>query len=125
MASGILLVRLLGGSDVLARTMGPKSTTTPVAIALADRFDGIPELAAAFAVIVGTLGAVLAPSVLSLLRVRDRRARGLAVGAVSHGIGTSRMLHESAVEGAFSGLAMGLTALVTSLVMPVLVALLL
>jgi len=124
-ASGILLVRLLGGSDVLARTMGPKSTTTPVAIALADRFDGIPELAAAFAVIVGTLGAVLAPSVLSLLRVRDRRARGLAVGAVSHGIGTSRMLHESAVEGAFSGLSMGLTALVTSLVMPVLVALLL
>lgn len=122
---GIVVVRLLGGSQTLARTMGPKSTTTPVAIALADRFGGIPELAAVFAIIVGTLGAVAAPSLLTLLRIRDPRARGLAVGAVSHGIGTARMLHEDPVEGAFSGLSMGLTALVTCVVMPVLVPLLL
>ena len=124
-ASGIVLVRLLGGSEALARTMGPKSTTTPVAIALADRFDGIPELAAVFAIIVGTLGAVLGPTLLDRLRIGDPRARGLAVGAVSHGIGTARMLHESPVEGAFAGLSMGLTALVTCIVMPLLVPLLL
>lgn len=123
--AGIELVRLLGGSEALARTMGPKSTTAPVAIALADRFDGIPELAAVFAIIVGTFGAVVAPSLLDRLHIRDPRARGLAVGAVSHGIGTARMLHESPVEGAFAGLSMGLTALITCVVMPVLVPLLL
>ena len=123
--AGILIVRALGGSEALARTMGPKSTTAPVAIALAERFDGIPALAAVFAIIVGTFGAVVAPGLLTLLRVRDPRARGLAVGAVSHGIGTARMLHESPVEGAFSGLSMGLTALATCLVMPLMVWLLL
>lgn len=123
--SGILLVKALGGSEALARTMGPKATTTPVAIALADRFDGIPALAAVFAILVGTFGAVVGPTVLSLLRIRERRARGLALGAVSHGIGTSRALHEHPVEGAFAGLSMGLTALLTCLVLPVVVALLL
>lgn len=123
-SSGILLVRVLGGGELLARTMGPKSTTTPVAIALSDRFHGVSELSAVFAILVGTLGAVVGPAVLDLLRIRERRARGLALGAVSHGIGTSRALHDDPVEGAFSGLSMGLTALATCLVMPVLVPLL-
>ena len=124
-AGGILLVRWCGGSETLARTMAPKATTTPVAIALADHFDGIPALAAVFAILVGTLGAVAGPTVLSLLRIREHRARGLALGAVSHGIGTARALHDDPVEGAFAGLSMGLTALLTCVVLPVVVPLLL
>lgn len=124
-AGGILLVEALGGGETLARTMAPKSTTTPVAIALADRFDGIAPLAAVFAILVGTFGAVVGPAALDLLRIREHRARGLALGAVSHGIGTSRALHDDPVEGAFAGLSMGLTALLTCLVLPVVAALLL
>lgn len=123
--SGILLVRALGGGDLLARTMAPKATTTPVAIALAGDLHGIPELAAVFAIVIGTFGAVVGPSLLTLVRVRDPRARGLALGAVSHGIGTSRLLHDDAVAGAFAGLSMGLTALATCVVVPVLAPLLL
>ena len=118
MVSGILLVRWLGGSDVLERTMAPKAVTTPVTIELTDRLGGYPELSAAFAIVIGIVGAMVAPRVLTLLRIRDPRARGIAVGAVSHGIGTARMLEESRVEGAFSGLAMGLTAVVTCLMVP-------
>lgn len=123
--SGILLEKWLGGGDTLARTMAPKATTTPVAISLADHVHGIPELSAVFAILVGTFGAVVGPTVLNLLRIRERRARGLALGAVSHGIGTSRALHEDPVEGAFAGLSMGLTALLTSLVLPVVATVLL
>ena len=118
MVSGILLVRWLGGGDVLERTMAPKAVTTPVTIELTDRLGGYPELSAAFAIVIGIVGAMIAPRVLTLLRIRDPRARGIAVGAVSHGIGTARMLEESRVEGAFSGLAMGLTAVVTCLLVP-------
>ena len=124
-AGGILLVEWCGGGEALARTMAPKATTTPVAIALADRFDGIAELSAVFAILVGTLGAVVGPTVLDLLRIREHRARGLALGAVSHGIGTSRALHDDPVEGAFAGLSMGLTALLTCVVLPVVIAVLL
>ncbi|MEN8705341.1 MAG: LrgB family protein [Nocardioides marinisabuli] len=119
------LVRLLGGDELLARSMAPKATTTPVAIAVSDTLGGLPPLTAAVTITAGILGAVAGPSVLSLLRIRDHRARGLAVGSASHGIGTGRMIVDHPVEGAFSGLAMGLTALATSLVAPLLVALML
>ncbi|MBZ5735252.1 LrgB family protein [Nocardioides sp. TRM66260-LWL] len=118
--SGVLLVRALGGSDVLQRTMAPKATTTPVSLALSESLGGIPALSAALTILVGILGAIAGPALLTLLRVRDRRARGLAIGSVSHGIGTARVLHEDEVEGAFAGLGMGLTALLTSLLMPAL-----
>lgn len=124
-ASAVLLVQLLGGDELLARTTAPKAATTPVAIALAESNGGIAPLAAVLAILVGILGAVAGPAVLTLLRVRDRRARGLAQGAVSHGIGASRMLHEDETEGAFAGLSMGLTALALSLLLPVLLAVLL
>ena len=122
--SAVLLVRALGGDDLLARTVAPKATTSPVAIALSGTIDGVPPLTAAIGIAAGILGAVAAPSVLTWLRVREHRARGLATGAVSHGIGTSRMLAEHPVEGAFSGLSMGLTAVLTSALLPGLVAVL-
>lgn len=123
-ASGALLVDVLGGGASLVRTVAPTTATTPVSIALADEVGGLPELTAVLTVVVGILGAVAGPAVLTLLRVRDRRARGLALGAVSHGIGTSRALREDQVEGAFAGLSMGVAALLVSVLAPVLVALL-
>ena len=109
-ATGVVVVQALGGGEELARTVAPKATTTPVAIALADTVGGLPPLTAVLAILVGILGAVAGPAVLTLVRVRDERARGLALGAVSHGIGTSRALLEDETEGAFAGLSMGLTA---------------
>ncbi|WP_235736343.1 LrgB family protein [Nocardioides alcanivorans] len=122
--TGMVLVRLLGGSEALELTMAPKSATTPIAIQITEHAGGIGALVAAFTIAAGVLGAVFAPALMDLLRIRDRRARGLAMGAVSHGVGTSRSLHEHPTEGAFAGLSMGLTALVTSLVVPVAVHLL-
>ena len=124
-AAAVGLVRLLGGDELLARSMAPKATTTPVSIAVSETLGGLPPLTAALTITAGILGAVAGPGVLGLLRVRDHRARGLAVGSASHGIGTGRMIVDHPVEGAFSGLAMGLTALVTSVVAPLLTALLL
>jgi predicted murein hydrolase (TIGR00659 family) len=114
----------LGGDEDLALSMAPKSATTPVSIALADSFGGIPELTAVFTIVAGVLGAVAGPAVLSLLRFRDLRVRGLAIGVASHGIGTSRTLEEHPTEGAFSALAMGLNALATALLLPLLLLLL-
>ena len=124
-ASVVLLVRALGGDELLARPMASKATTTPVSIAVTESLGGLAPLAAVLTILAGILGAVAGPAALTLLRVRDRRARGLALGAVSHGIGTSRALVEDPTEGAFSGLSMGLTALATSVVAPALVAVLL
>lgn len=118
------VARGLGADEQLALSMAPKAATTPVSIALSESVGGAPSLTAVFTILAGVLGAVAGPAVLSLLGIRDVRVRGLALGAVSHGIGTSRALQENSTEGAFSGLAMGLNALATALLLPLLLALL-
>lgn len=122
--TAVLTVRVLGGGRELELTMAPKASTTPIAIGITEQIGGNTSLVAVFTIVVGVMGAVAAPTVLDLLRVRDHRARGLAIGAVSHGIGTSRALHDHPTEGAFSGLSMGLTALATSLLVPLMIHLL-
>lgn len=122
--SALLTVRALGGDRALELTVAPKSATTPVAIGIAEQIGGVPALVAVFTMLAGLLGAVLGPGLLDRLRIRDHRTRGLALGAVSHGVGTSRALHDHPTEGAFAGLSMGLTALLTSLLAPVVIALL-
>lgn len=122
--SAMLAVRFLGGDRALELTMAPKSATTPVAIGVAEQIGGVPALVAVFTMLAGLLGAVLGPGLLDRLGVHDRRTRGLAMGAVSHGVGTSRALHDHPTEGAFAGLSMGLTALLTSLLAPLVIALL-
>lgn len=117
---GVLVTRALGGDDQLALTVAPKSATTPVAIALSQSSGGLPALTAVLTVLTGVIGAVAAPRVLTLLRVRDERVRGLAIGMSSHGIGTARALHDHPVAGAFSGLAMALNALATAVALPLL-----
>lgn len=117
----VLVTVALRGSRDLALSMAPKSATTPVAIAVAEQIGGLPELTAALTVLTGVLGAVLGPVLLTLLRIRDPRTRGLALGISSHGIGTARALTESPVTGAFSALGMAVSTLVTPVLVVVLV----
>jgi predicted murein hydrolase (TIGR00659 family) len=117
----VVVTRGLGGDVELARSMAPKSTTTPVSIALSQTIGGLPALTAVLTILAGIIGAVIGPALLTALHVRDPRVRGLAVGVASHGIGTSQMLHEGRTQGAFAGLAMALTALATSVWAPLLV----
>jgi putative effector of murein hydrolase len=99
----------------------PKSVTTPVALGLASSIGAVGPLAAVFAITSGVIGAVAGPSLLSLVRVRDPRARGLAIGVSSHGIGTARALQESAEVGGWSSAGMVLNALATTAALPLLV----
>ena len=121
MLSGYWLATLLGATHELALTMAPKSATTPIAMALVQQLGGLAPVAVIFVMIAGISGAVVGPWLLTLARVTDPRARGLAMGTASHGIGTARALQEGQTEGAFAGLAMGLTGLVISLAITVLV----
>ena len=115
----VLVVRATGGTRLLQLTMAPKAATTPVSIAVSHTIGGLPPLTAVLTILAGIIGAVAGPSVLTMIGVHDRRARGLAIGAVSHGIGTSRAMHDHPTEGAFAGLSMGLTALCVSVLTPV------
>ena len=112
------LVWLFGADPVLMASIAPKSVTTPIAMGIAEKLGGLPSLTAVLVILTGVLGAMLGPPLLTLMRIRDWRARGLAIGVASHGIGTARALQVNEVAGAFSGLAMGLNALATAILLP-------
>jgi predicted murein hydrolase (TIGR00659 family) len=111
---------LLGASRDTLISLAPKSVTAPVAMGITEQLGGLPSLTAVLVILTGILGAVIGPMVLNLLRIRDWRARGLALGTASHGIGTARALQVNELAGAFSGLAMGLNALATAILLPLL-----
>ncbi|MEK9671332.1 MAG: LrgB family protein [Rhodospirillaceae bacterium] len=117
-ASAVGVAWILGGSMSSLLAIAPKSVTAPVAMGIAQKLGGLPSLTAVLVIITGILGASLGPYVLDLIRVRDWTARGLAIGTASHGIGTARAIQVNAAAGAFSGLAMGINALATAILLP-------
>ncbi|MEQ8397137.1 LrgB family protein [Thalassobaculum sp.] len=111
---------LLGAAPEIVASIAPKSVTTPIAMGIAEQLGGLPSLTAVLVILTGVVGAMLGPPLLTLLRIRDWRARGLAIGVAAHGIGTARAMQVNEVAGAFSGLAMGLNALATAILLPLL-----
>jgi predicted murein hydrolase (TIGR00659 family) len=122
--SAVGVAALLGASRPTLMSLAPKSVTAAVAMGIAEELGGSPSLTAPLVVLTGILGAVTGPSLLRLVRVRDEAATGFAMGVASHGLGTARAFELGERAGAFSGLAMGLNALVSALLLPALVRLL-
>jgi predicted murein hydrolase (TIGR00659 family) len=111
---------LLGVDPEFLRSLAPKSVTTPVAMGISEAIGGIPALTAVFVVFTGICGAMFGVPLLRLAGIRDDAALGVAMGVAAHGVGTARAFEESPVSGAFAGLAMALTALITAVAVPLL-----
>lgn len=77
---------------------------------IAEQLGGLPSLTAVLVILTGITGAVLGQLALNLARIKDWRARGLALGVSSHGVSTARALQVNAVAGAFAASPWGLTA---------------
>ncbi len=117
-ASAVAIAWAMGASRDSLVALAPKSVTAPVAMAITRELGGLPSLTAALVILTGITGAMLGPILLNRLGIKDWQARGLAIGTASHGIGTARALQVNEVAGAFSGLAMGLNALATAILLP-------
>jgi len=117
-ASVILTAKLFGADRILQISLAPKSVTTPIAISIAQTTGGIPELAVAFVVICGIFGGLVGPLILRYLGIKSKIAKGLAIGSASHALGTTRALEMGAIEGAISGLAIGIMGVMTAILVP-------
>lgn len=100
-------------------SIAPKSVTVPIAIAISEPRGGVVAVTSVVVFCTGVLGGICGAKLLSLCGVKDPMARGFALGAASHGIGTARAIELGAVEGAMSGLAMALTGFGTAVLLPI------
>ncbi len=117
--SVIAIGKLMGADQSLIATLQPKSVTTPIAMGISEKNGGIPSLTAVIVVAVGIFGSIVGPAVMKVLGIESRIAKGLALGASSHGVGTAAAIQLGAVEGALSGLAIGLMGIMTAILVPV------
>lgn len=117
-ASVTVVLYAMGANEALVATLQPKSVTTPIAMSISEKFGGLPSLTAVIVVAVGIFGGIVGPFVLDKLGVSSKIARGLALGAAAHGMGTARAMELGTIEGAISGLAIGLMGAATALLVP-------
>ncbi|GJE25366.1 LrgB family protein [Methylobacterium organophilum] len=124
LGTAMVLAQALGIPHPVIVALAPKSVTTGVAMGISETLGGDPTLTAVLVMITGVAGAVIVSPLMALLRVTDMRARGFAAGLAAHGLGTARAFQVSEVAGTFAGIAMGLNAFLTAILVPVAVSLL-
>jgi len=122
--SAVFILKLLGGSEVVMRSIAPKSITTAIAIGVSEKISGIPSLTAVLVILTGIMGNAAGVEIMNVARIKDRVARGLAMGVTAHGLGTARIILDDEVSGAVSGLGMALNGIFTSIVLPLIAVLL-
>lgn len=115
MASVLGMCRLFGLEPSLTAALVPKSVTTPIAMELSRQHGGLVPLTVAAVIFTGILGAVFAPLLLRLFRVKDPVEAGVAIGTSSHALGTAKALELGETQGAMSGIAIGIAGLSTVL----------
>ena len=118
--SALVVARALGAPRAVLVSLAPKSVTAGVAMAVSETLGGAPPLTAVLVIATGILGAIMVTPLMDALRIRDYAARGFAAGLASHGIGTARAFQVDPVAGVFAGIAMGLNAVVTPAIIPLL-----
>lgn len=108
----------LGASHATVLSLAPKAVTMPIAMGVAEKIGGLPSLTAVLVMVTGVIGATCGRWIFNLMKIKDHSIRGFALGVTSHGIGTARAFQVSEEMGAFSGLAMGLSGVLTALLLP-------
>lgn len=110
----------LGASKTTILSLVPKSVTAPIAMGISEKIGGLPSLTAVMCMVTGVVGVLSAKYILNFLKITDHGIRGFSVGVAAHGMGIARAFQVSEEAGAFAGVAMALTALVSSILFPLL-----
>ena len=111
--SVIGLCKLFGLDEELTASLIPKSVTTPIAMEVSRQHGGIVSITVAAVIVTGIFGAILAPVLIKLFRVKNPVEAGIAIGTCSHALGTSKALEIGETEGAMSGIAIGVAGIIT------------
>lgn len=117
--SVVYIARLFGATELIENSIAMKSVTVPIAVGISERVGGDLTITSVVVFLTGIFGAIVGFRFLRLMRIKDSSAKGLAMGAAAHGIGTARSIEEGATEGALSGLAMALMGVITAILTPI------
>ncbi|MDO4442069.1 MAG: LrgB family protein [Moraxella sp.] len=119
--TGVVLVRLLGGSADSIIAIAAKSVTMPIAIEVTEVLGGVVGISAATVLIAGVAGQVVGVYVLHQARIRRAMAQGLSLGTASHALGTVRAMQMGSRHVAYATVGLILNGVLTAFIAPVIV----
>ena len=118
-------VKLIGhftNADVdIINSLIPKSITTPMGISLTKTLNGVEAITVVSIILTGILGAIISPIVFKIGKINNPVAKGIALGTSAHALGTTKALEMGEVEGAMSGLSIGISGIVTVILIPIII----
>ncbi|MBZ6377476.1 hypothetical protein B5C34_04735 [Pacificimonas flava] len=123
-AAGIGLARLAGLPVPLVEALSAKTVSSGFAIAIMERIGGPAALAAGLVVATGMIGALTVPPLFRRLGLTAPDALGLAAGQSGHVVATDALLRTDRASGEYSALALIITGLLGSVLVPLLLGLL-
>lgn len=116
----VLTVPLIGKAlDLDNQTIAsiiPKSVTMAIALDVSDKLGGIKAIAMVSVVMTGIVGSMLSSVIVKALKLKDPVALGVAFGSTSHAAGTAKAMEYGELEGAISGICIGMAGIFTSLI---------
>lgn len=110
----LLLCRVLALEESIAASLLPKSVTTAIAVAISGSSGGIQSITVAAVIVAGVTGALFAPLFARLFHITDPIAEGVAIGASSHALGTTKALEIGQLQGAMSSISICVCGIITS-----------
>lgn len=109
----VALCKLFNIDETILLSLLSKSITTPMAVESTKLLGGNEAVTIAAVVITGLIGSVAAPYVMKLGKIKSNIAKGIGIGSSSHALGTAKAVEMNEEIGAASGLAIGVTGLLT------------
>lgn len=94
-------------------TLLPKSITTAIGMGISEKMGGIVTLTVVSICVTGITGNAAARTVLKIFKIEEPVAKGLAIGASAHALGTVKAMEMGEVEGAMSSLAIVVSGILT------------
>lgn len=116
----VALSKVFNLSGELAKSLIPKSITTPIGMALSKQLGGLPAITVVAIIITGILGSIIGPFLYKILKINDKVAMGIAMGSASHAVGTAKAMEIGETEGAMSSLTIAISGVVTVIIAPIL-----
>ena len=110
-----LMSKVFGFTKEEFVTFLPKSITTAIGLSVSEELGGYVSITVAAIIITGVLGNIICEMVLKVFGIRNRIAKGVAIGTASHAIGTSKALEIGEIEGAMSSLSIVTAGIITVL----------
>lgn len=121
----IMVIGKLTNANIdIINSLIPKSITTPMGLSLTNTINGIESITVVAIILTGILGGMLAPMVFKIGKINHPVAKGIALGTSAHALGTSKALEMGEIEGAMSGLSIGISGIITVILIPIIINLL-